>query len=64
MIAQAPRCTAEEVNLAARSAPGAFPGGAGTPAMKRVHVLYRFRNLIEKRLEEFTLSVCTENGRL
>lgn len=64
VAAQAPRCTAEEVNLAIRSAQDAFPGWAGTPAMKRVQVLYRFRDLIEKHLDELTLSVCTENGKV
>lgn len=64
VIAQAPRCTAEEVTLAIESARDAFPGWADTPAIKRVQVLYRFRDLIEKHLDELTLSVCTENGKV
>jgi malonate-semialdehyde dehydrogenase (acetylating)/methylmalonate-semialdehyde dehydrogenase len=64
VIAQAPRCTAEEVALAIESARDAFPGWANTPAIKRVQVLYKFRDLIEKHLDELTLSVSTENGKV
>lgn len=64
IIGRAPRCTSEEVNLAIRSAQEAFPGWADTPAIKRVQVLYRFRDLIEKHCDELTLLVCTENGKV
>jgi len=52
------------VNQAIESAARAFPGWADTPAIKRVQVLYRFRELIDKHLDELTLSVCTENGKV
>jgi methylmalonic acid semialdehyde dehydrogenase len=64
VIARAPHCTEQEVNLAIQSAKVAFPAWAGTPAIRRVQVLYRFRDLIEQHLDELTLLVCTENGKV
>jgi len=64
VIARVPRCTEQEVNQAIQSAKDAFPAWAGTSAMKRVQVLYGFRDLIEKHLDELTLLVCTENGKV
>ncbi len=64
LIAQAPQCTVAEVELAVKSAHEAFPAWADTPAMKRVQVLYKFRDLIDQHLDELTLMVCTENGKV
>ncbi len=64
LIARAPQCTPGEVEQAVQSAREAFPAWADTPAMKRVQVLYRFRDLIDQHLDELTLSVCTENGKV
>ncbi len=64
LIAHAPRCTAAEVEEAIQAARAAFPAWSGTPALKRVQVLYRFRELIDQHLDELTLSVCTENGKV
>src|ERR1017187_3163221 len=64
VIARTPLCTEEEVNLAIQSAKDAFPAWADTPAMKRVQILYKFRDLIDKHLDELTRLVCTENGKV
>jgi len=64
VIAHAPRCTAEEVILAIEAARDAFPAWAATPAIKRVQVLYKFRSLVEQHLEELTLLLCSENGKV
>lgn len=64
VIAHAPRCTSAEVEQAILSAREAYPAWSGTPALKRVQVLYRFRDLIDQHLDELTLSVCTENGKV
>jgi malonate-semialdehyde dehydrogenase (acetylating)/methylmalonate-semialdehyde dehydrogenase len=64
VIAQTPLCTAEEVNQAIQSARDAFPAWASTPVMKRVQILYRFRDLIDQHLDELTLMVATENGKV
>jgi malonate-semialdehyde dehydrogenase (acetylating)/methylmalonate-semialdehyde dehydrogenase len=64
VVAQAPQCSADEVNLAVASANQAFGAWADTPAMKRVQVLYKFRDLIDRHLDELTRIVCTENGKV
>lgn len=64
VIAHAPMCTAEEVDQAVQSAKAAFPAWSQTPPMKRVQTLYRFRDLIDRNLEELTRMVCTENGKV
>jgi malonate-semialdehyde dehydrogenase (acetylating) / methylmalonate-semialdehyde dehydrogenase len=63
VIARAPLCTPAEVEEVVASAREAFPSWANTPAMKRVQVLYKFRDLIDQHLKELILMVCTENGK-
>lgn len=64
LLAQAPLCTAAEVDAAVEAAHAAFPAWADTPVMKRVQVLHRFRELIDRHLEELTRMVCNENGKV
>jgi malonate-semialdehyde dehydrogenase (acetylating)/methylmalonate-semialdehyde dehydrogenase len=64
VIARTPLCTEEEVNHAIQSAKDAFPAWAETPAMKRVQLLYKFRDLIDQHMDELTQLVCTENGKV
>jgi malonate-semialdehyde dehydrogenase (acetylating)/methylmalonate-semialdehyde dehydrogenase len=64
VIAQAPDCTPAEVGLAVASARRAFAGWADTPPLKRVQVLYRFRDLIEKNLDDLVRMVATEHGKV
>lgn len=64
VIAQTPCCTADEVGEAIASAKKAFPGWSQTPVMKRVQVLYKFRDLIIQHMEELTRLVATEHGKV
>lgn len=64
VIAQTPCCTKEEVLGAIKAAKDAFPEWSGTPVMKRVQVLYKFRNLIEQHMDELTHIVARENGKV
>jgi malonate-semialdehyde dehydrogenase (acetylating)/methylmalonate-semialdehyde dehydrogenase len=64
VMAQTPCCTADEVNTAIAAAKKAFPGWSQTPVMKRVQVLYKFRDLINQHMEELTRLVATENGKV
>ena len=48
VIALAPQCTADEVELAIASAKEAYPCWADTPVSKRVQVLYRMKHLLDK----------------
>jgi malonate-semialdehyde dehydrogenase (acetylating)/methylmalonate-semialdehyde dehydrogenase len=64
VIAKAPRCTQDEVNMAVEAARKAYPGWRDIPVLKRVQVLYEFKRLLEESLDDLTLSVATENGKV
>src|SRR3974377_114340 len=64
VIAHASMCTAAEVDAAVQSCKAAFPAWSGTPALKRVQTLYRFRDLIDRHLDELTHMVCREHGKV
>ena len=64
VIARAPNCTQDEVDSAIESAEKAFPAWRDTPVMRRVQVLYKFKRLLEENLDELTMSVCRENGKV
>lgn len=64
VIAKAPCCTEEEVNIAIESAKNAFPKWSSIPASRRVQVLFKFKRLLEENLDELTELVCKENGKV
>ena len=64
VIAQAPDCTTGEIDLAVAAAQRAFASWSETPALKRVQPLYKFRELIEKHLNELVRMVATEHGKV
>jgi malonate-semialdehyde dehydrogenase (acetylating) / methylmalonate-semialdehyde dehydrogenase len=64
VIARTPCCTPDEVALAIQSATDAFPAWSQTPVMKRVQVLYRFRDLLDQHLDELTYLVAREHGKV
>ncbi len=64
VIAQAPQCTPEEVESAIAAARDAFPAWSDTPPTKRVQVLFRMKALLDRHLEELTLLLATENGKV
>ena len=61
---QAPCCTNDEVLEAIAAAKAAYPGWSATPAIKRAQILYRVRELILERMDELTMSVAKENGKV
>ncbi len=63
VIAHAAQCTQEEVDSAIASARKAYPEWSATPVPKRVQVLYKFKALVEKHLEELTYLLCQEEGK-
>lgn len=63
VIAETPCCTAEEVAAAVAAAKAAFPAWADTPCAKRVEVLYRFRELLMRDMDELTYILCREHGK-
>ena len=52
--AEIPSCTVDEVLYAIQCAKEAFPAWRDTPVMKRVQVMYRFRDLLEQHWDELT----------
>jgi malonate-semialdehyde dehydrogenase (acetylating) / methylmalonate-semialdehyde dehydrogenase len=64
VIAKAPCCTEDEVNIAVESAKNAYPKWSSIPANKRVQVLFNFKRLIEENIDELTELVCKENGKV
>ena len=64
VMALAPQCTAEEVESAVQAAQRAFPAWANTPASLRVQVLFRMKRLMDENLEELTLLLARENGKV
>lgn len=63
IIAYAPRCTRREVEEAVEAAQAAFPSWSATPVMKRVQILYRFRDLIVANMDSLVDTLCRENGK-
>ena len=63
IIAQAPQCTAEEVNSAVAAAKAAYPGWSNTPVVRRVQVLFKLKTLLEEHLDELTEILAREMGK-
>jgi malonate-semialdehyde dehydrogenase (acetylating)/methylmalonate-semialdehyde dehydrogenase len=63
IIAQVPLCTPSDVDRAVQSAHAAFPGWAETPVVDRARVMFRFRELLEKHLDELAAIVTREHGK-
>ena len=61
--AEAPCCTAEEVEYAINCAQTSYQIWSKTPVMKRVQVLYNFRDLIIKHYDELTETCACEHGK-
>ncbi len=57
IIAKAPFCTKDEVNMAVEAAQNAFPGWKDTPVMERVQILYQFKRILEDNLDDLTMLV-------
>jgi len=63
VMAEAPRCTAEEVDGAVEAAAAAFPAWRDTPITKRVQVMFRLKSLLEENLHDLSLLLATEMGK-
>ncbi len=64
VVGMAPCCTADEITEAIDVAKNAYEKWSRTPVVKRVQVLYKVRDLIDKYLDELTLLVATEHGKV
>jgi malonate-semialdehyde dehydrogenase (acetylating)/methylmalonate-semialdehyde dehydrogenase len=63
LIAESPECLAEEVNAAVEAAKAAFEPWWQTPANVRVQVLFRYKALLDKHIDEIARILSTENGK-
>ena len=63
VMKQVPLASEQEVRQAVRAAADAFPAWSATPANRRVQVMYRFRELIRKHMNELALLVSSEHGK-
>ncbi len=64
IIAKAPFCTKDEVNMAVEAAQNAFPAWRDTPVMERVQIMFRFKRILEDKIDDLTMMVCRENGKV
>ena len=64
VISRVPMSSAREVDAAVRSARAAFPKWAATPLKERVQVFYRYKALLEQRIDALAALVTEENGKV
>src|SRR5271154_60164 len=62
-IAHAPYATAAQVDRVARLAHAAFLNWREVPVVERVQVMYRYKALLEKHVDEVARILSTENGK-
>ena len=63
-IAETPCCTQSEVDAAVQAAAAAFPEWSNTPIPQRIQLMFRFKALLDKNLEELTVLLATEMGKV
>jgi malonate-semialdehyde dehydrogenase (acetylating) / methylmalonate-semialdehyde dehydrogenase len=64
MLSPVREAAPEQVDEACSAAARALPGWRSTPAPDRAHVLFRFKELLEKSFEDVAHSIVRENGKL
>jgi malonate-semialdehyde dehydrogenase (acetylating)/methylmalonate-semialdehyde dehydrogenase len=63
VIARTPLSTGEDLDRAVAAAKNAFPAWRDTPPVVRARVMFRFRELLEKRFEDIAATVTREHGK-
>ena len=63
VIAEVPFCTPDLIDRAVQSAKDAWPNWADTPVVERARVMFRFRELLERDLDELAAIVTREHGK-
>src|SRR6202165_2233876 len=62
-IAQLPHSTPDDIGRAVAAAARAFPSWSETPVPERAQVLFRFKALFDKHIDELSAIVTQENGK-
>jgi malonate-semialdehyde dehydrogenase (acetylating)/methylmalonate-semialdehyde dehydrogenase len=63
LMAEAPRCSLEEVNACVEAAAAAFPAWRDKPVSQRVQVIFRYKALLDQHKEELAILLATEMGK-
>ncbi len=63
IISTVPISNAEAIDRAVKSAQNAFPAWSAIPIKERVQVFFRYKQLLEKNLNELAELIHTENGK-
>ncbi|MBV9216062.1 MAG: CoA-acylating methylmalonate-semialdehyde dehydrogenase [Acidobacteria bacterium] len=63
LLSMVPMSSTDELNAAVDSAKKAFPGWSSLPIKERVQVFFKYRQLLERDLDELTALVSEENGK-
>jgi len=63
LLSEVPLSTSNELNKAVDAARAAFHKWSKTPIKERVQVFFRYKNLLEKHLQELALLCSEENGK-
>ena len=64
LLSRVPLSSAREVAAAVAAARSAFPSWSGTPIKERVQVLYRYKTLLERHIDELAALITEENGKI
>ncbi len=64
VTAQVPLASADETGYAIASAAAAFPAWRDTPPLRRARVFFRFKELLEKNIDELAELVSNEHGKV
>src|SRR5256714_14797680 len=64
LLSRVPLSTGRELEAAVPGRRAASPAWAGTPIKERVQVLYRYKALLEKHIDELATLVTEENGKI
>jgi malonate-semialdehyde dehydrogenase (acetylating)/methylmalonate-semialdehyde dehydrogenase len=56
--------SAAQVDAAVRAAATAYPGWAATPPLRRARVLFRFRELVERKADALAQCIVSEHGKV
>jgi malonate-semialdehyde dehydrogenase (acetylating)/methylmalonate-semialdehyde dehydrogenase len=63
LMAEAPRCSLEEVNACVEAAAAAFPAWRDTPVSKRVQVMFNYKSLLDRHKDDLAVLLATEMGK-
>ncbi|WP_313953002.1 CoA-acylating methylmalonate-semialdehyde dehydrogenase [Accumulibacter sp.] len=64
LTARVPLASADETRSAIAAAAAALPGWSDTPALRRARILFKFRELLERHIDELAAILTAEHGKV